>query len=277
MGASLTLQTILQKKVSLPTPPNVLLRLMNAVGNPDAHGDELVKIISTDSALTLEVIRVANSPYYGAVRQIRSIADALLRIGFNEIMSISCAINTKDLFASSNAGWNELNARFWEHALRMAAAARSLSAVLNPRSSEAFFTAGLLHDCGKLILLRAVPNYAQICKNDEVWGDALVVQERAILGTDHADIGQQLLEHWKLPGNLVKLVAEHHRPPQQSSVPSAIGLLALADQIARRVSIPLAGDVEIPAEALADAAVREDMLPGILISYQAEYQKLKTV
>jgi putative nucleotidyltransferase with HDIG domain len=277
MSEPLTLQQILALNIKLPSSPQVLVRLMETLNQENAQSDEIVDIVSGDPMLMLEVIRVANSPLYGASRQIRSVTDALMRIGLNEVWSITSALKTKELFTASSAAWTPLNARLWEHSLKAAAAARSLSAVLNPRATEVFFTAGMLHDCGKLLLLRARADYAKLCKNDDIWGDALTLREREAFGSDHAKLGGELLEHWKLPGHMAKLISEHHHLPVESSAPNAVALLRLADQIARHVPVPMTDDISLPTAAVTDAGLSAEMLSPILENYQKNYRKLEAI
>jgi putative nucleotidyltransferase with HDIG domain len=272
----LTLQQLLARKIQLPSCPQVLLRLMEVLNNTDIQSDEIVDIISSDPALTLEVIRVANSPLYGASRQIRSIADALMRVGLQEVWSITSALKTKEMFAASNAAWTGMNARLWEHSLKTAAAARSLATALNPRAIDVFFTAGMLHDCGKLLLVRALPGYAQICDNDKIWGDKLVAREHAEFGSDHAQLGGELLEHWKLPGTLSKLIADHHKRPAAPGT-NAVAMLRLADGIARHVPIPLTDDVSLPTDLISDCNIDMTTLGTVLKNFEAGYKKLQAI
>jgi putative nucleotidyltransferase with HDIG domain len=276
--APLTLQQLLASNVALPSCPQVLLRLMNVLHDSEVQSDQIVDLISTDPALTLEVVRVANSPLYGAVRQIRSVSDALMRLGLHEVWSITSALKTKELFASSNAAWTGMNARLWEHSLKVASAARSLSTLLNPRNIEVFFTAGILHDCGKLLLVRAYPGYVQtICEDDAVWGDKLILREQREFESDHAKLGAELLEHWKIPGSLSKLVADHHKLPVESTSSNAVALLRLADRIARDVALPLTDRISLPINLVNDCNLDQPTLKKALTQYAADYKKLQNI
>jgi HD-like signal output (HDOD) protein len=183
--------------------------LVHALSNPDTS--DLPRVISADPSLTLHVVRVANSAYYGAAKNVRSVDDAILRIGLREVWAIAAAIKAKEMFDVAK-NWSDLKDTLWHHAISVGAAARCLSRNFAPRDAEVFFTAGILHDVGKLVLACFDPAYVQLCKSGALYGKELVSTENAAYQTTHALLGGSLIAHWNLPDTLMKLVGQHHDP-----------------------------------------------------------------
>ena len=277
-------ELLLDKDIRLPACPAIFLRLMDILRDEKAEMKDLVKIVSADAALTLEIIRVANSPFYGAARQIKSIGDAAMRLGFNDVWAIASALKSKEMFEFSKKSWTLLDTVNWEHGLRTAAAARVLAARTNPRFIEFFFTAGLLHDIGKVLLLHVDPSqYPVLCENGAVYGVALVERERETYGADHAAVGSELLVYWSLPDMLSHLVKGHHTllPDNLPSKELGPRLLALSDEMAHcwKPSASESGllmvERELPSPLVENANLTPEALQAVAEGYQREYKKLK--
>src|SRR5208283_1815077 len=98
-------ELLLDENIRLPACPAIFLRLLDILRDEKAEMQDLVKVVSADPALTLEIIRVANSPFYGAARQIKSIGEAAMRLGFNDVWAIASALKSKELFDFSKKNW----------------------------------------------------------------------------------------------------------------------------------------------------------------------------
>lgn len=230
------LDNLLEQNAVLPVCPAVFVRLTQALNSPDDHQTELTEILSSDPSLTSRVLHVANSALYGMPRQVRSIKEAILRVGFREIWSIASALQAKSLFRSDE-GWTDLNRLLWEHSLRTAAVSRVLVQRLSVHGADETFTAALLHDLGKTVLQSFEPQYELLCQNGALIGRELTYVEADFFGIDHAHLGGQLLLHWDLPESLASLVADHHSElpagTKKSSVPL---LLALSNELAHAMT-----------------------------------------
>lgn len=196
--------------VRLPVRPEVFLQLTDLLNDPRKANRELEKVIRRDPVLTAQVLRVSNSAYYGSPRNIASIDQAVLRIGLNEVASIAAALKARQLFEMTGGSWTPFHAAQWEHALKTAVLARILGRRLNAQTAELFFTAGLLHDFGKLLLQRVYPDYAELSASGAVHGYELLACEVRNFGMNHASLGAELLRHWKLPNPIGNLVEKHH-------------------------------------------------------------------
>lgn len=230
------LDDLLEQNAILPVCPAVFIRLTQAINAPDDHQSELAEILSSDPGLTSRVLHVANSALYGMPRQVRSINEAILRVGIREIWSIASALQAKSLF-KTEGGWTALNRLLWEHALRTAAVSRTLLQHLAVTGADETFTAALLHDLGKSVLQAFEPQYALLCQNGALAGRELTFIEADFFGIDHAQLGGQILLHWNLPESLATLVAGHHADLRSGvSKASPTLLLALSNELAHAMT-----------------------------------------
>jgi putative nucleotidyltransferase with HDIG domain len=179
------------------------------------------------------VLRAANSAIYGLARQIRSIDEAIFRIGFREVWTIAAALKAKDLFRASRAEWNAMAGLLWEHALKTAMVARAIGRHAHVQGTEELFTAGVLHDLGKLILSQAAPGYALLANNGALRGRELTLREMDFFGTSHAIVGAELLRRWDLPDSLSSIVERHHEDIfVEDPLRRQRAILALANEMA---------------------------------------------
>jgi len=202
----LTVDAINRMRITIPACPAVFVRLLKALEDPDSP--ELPQIINSDPSLSSEVIRVSNSAFYGASKRIFSVNDAVIRLGFNEIFSIATALKAREVFRGGK--WDDFRALLWEHAVKVATASKLLARRFNSKAVETIYTAGLLHDLGKLLYAEVLPTYGEIAVTRH--GEALMVEEKNLFGTEHSELGGELLRFWKLPDTLASLVEGHHKP-----------------------------------------------------------------
>lgn len=231
----MSLDWLKRKEVRLPTCPAVFVKLMQVIKSPESSRTSLSEVINLDPALTGQVLKVANSAFYGRSRNVCSVEDAVLRLGYNEVWTIASALNVKKAFGGAG-GWSPLSESVWAHALRVGAIARMLGARLNQQTADIFFTAGLLHDIGKMVLHLADPEYAALARDGELHGPALVALERSRYGVTHNSLGADLLDSWNLPVPVVRLVEYHHTDPLADGTRArARASFALANEFARDV------------------------------------------
>jgi len=240
----LTLKDVLARNIKLPVCPAVFSRLTVTLASPNSSGEDVAKIVSTDQSLTTEVLKVSNSAFYGLSRRVRSVDEAIVRLGFGEISAIVTAIQAREIFKGSDGRWTRYNTILFTHALSTAIIARSLGKRLNPAFADAFFTAGMMHDIGKLVMQQIDPQYSAFCQMGAVHGHMLVVREQDAYATNHAAIGSELLKHWNLPETLVKLVEGHHdRVNEADRVKGVREMLAAANDISHHVEAQSGDDL----------------------------------
>ena len=200
----------------IPAFPPIVLRLLDLLSREDVEIRELVALISSDPALSAQILQVANSPLFGFRCQIDSLQSALVVLGLRRIRSLSMTVATSN-HMKAVLHIEELS-RCWRHMLACALLTEELA-----RSCSAFedrsYTAGLLHDVGRLGLLLAYPNeYAEILRSSDRNALELLDCEHQALGMDHCEAGRALAEHWCFPEDFQIIAARHHDPQANSQI-----------------------------------------------------------
>ena len=211
----LTLDEVLADIHELPSLPAVVGELTQALDNEATGVDQLAEGIAQDQSLAARALRVANSPFYGIQHKVASIHDAIVILGFRAVGSLVMAASVTGYFAPPPNTAFDL-ARFWRHGIGAALCARALARTAG-LDMEAAFTAGLLHDIGVLVLLTSRPeSYARVLEYRAAQDCELVAAETAVLGFDHARVGEALAARWRFPDEIAQAVAQHHAPRHES-------------------------------------------------------------
>lgn len=195
----------------LPPLPQVAAQVLRISADPDATAEDLRKVISTDQALTSQILKISNSAMFGMMREIKTLSQAIMTLGFSTIKSVVIASSAKNLYQRGAVGLQER--LMWEHALVTALTSRSLAKSLKfPRVEEAFI-GGLMHDIGKSVMgIKFPERYGALLRtvyNEQ--GNALEL-ELELFGFDHTMVGEALMHSWNLSESLEEAVRWHHAP-----------------------------------------------------------------
>lgn len=214
----------------IPPLPDAMVELLGIANDPNVSFAKLGQVMSRDQALTLRVLAVANSPYYGCSRRIDSVRGAIAVLGTKQVQNIASAMALAPAFESRHGP------SLWQHGLSTAVWTAHVVRALGVPPLDYVFTAGLLHDIGVVLLLGSAPEEENACIAEaERDGRPLNDVEREHLGTDHAHIGARACSSWKLPERLAELVGEHHSDEDRGALDlrvlqAANALAALCDR-----------------------------------------------
>lgn len=195
----------------LPSLPAVVMELLSSIEQDDIDISVLAKKVSYDQALTAKTLRLANSSSFGLQVKVTTIQQAITFLGFQTTRNLITAAAITGCFPSGRCpGFHDK--AFWRHSIATAACARALARRMRFNQDIAF-TAGLLHDIGRLVLVSAQPEaYAAVVRwraqHDGDWQAA----EQAVLGIDHVDAGVALADHWNFSSTMRQAIAYHHAP-----------------------------------------------------------------
>jgi len=238
------LSLMIQERVgNLPTLPDVALRLLELTGDDDVSIKELVQVISHDPAISSRILKVANSAYYGFARQVTVIDHAIALLGMDMVRSLALSMKVFDYFRGIKSGGFFTLTDFWLHSIAVSAIARDFVQFVPLGPKGLIFTAGLLHDIGKLLLLDLLDiRYLDLIRNVEKEKVHLFEMEKRYLGMDHAQTGAFLLERWSFPREIIDIIHDHHLPLAQQST-NAVQAVILADFLAREIGLGASGNV----------------------------------
>jgi putative nucleotidyltransferase with HDIG domain len=209
-------QRIIQDLGQIPTMPTIAAKVMQIVNDPHSSAEDVAKFISRDVALTSKVLRLANSAFYGIPRTISSVNSAIVILGFNTIRSLVLSASVLKVFPAKPGLVSFDRKAFWKHSFMVGIASRMLAQAYRRKKlvdMETAFSAGLLHDIGKIILEQyANDDYLPVLKAAKEKGLPLFMVEKSLIGISHADVSGMLVDKWQMPNELRMPIINHHLP-----------------------------------------------------------------
>jgi len=191
--------------------PHILPQLMPLLSRSDTDNSRIVELISYDTSLTGSVLRICNSAFYSRGTAIDNLPQAVSRLGSREVYRITVAVTGAVTLSANQKSYGVEAADLWKHSVTAAIAAQLVAKEAN-EDEDVIFTAGILHDVGKIVLSAAAEGSVEKFLKETSGGRSLVEVEEMILGCNHAEVGARLLERWKLPEHLIAAVRFHHKP-----------------------------------------------------------------
>ena len=229
-----TLDTLLEQAGELPSLPEVYIRVTELLETETSSALQIGAAVQTDPALTARILKLINSAYYGLAFPVTSIPQALTLMGRDQLKQLLLGSVLSGVFKDFDISGFPLRP-FWQHSIKTAIIARHL-AMQNASIAdhEAFFTAGLLHDIGWLIIARVEARaYQAIASEAEILGRDIVEIEQQTLGVSHIDVGVALLQDWNLPGLIVRCIKHHHEVDHEGPFAIETSIVYLANRLSR--------------------------------------------
>ncbi|MGO9315275.1 MAG: HDOD domain-containing protein [Syntrophobacteraceae bacterium] len=258
----------------LPPMPHIAAQVISKLSEPDSTARDIHNLMQKDQALAARVLKVANSPYYGASRSISTLRDACMFMGFDAIRSLIMTAVMKGMFSSVSLSEKLI----WEHTVGVGLAARIVGDEVSFQRKEQAYLAGLMHDVGKAALLLRSPAVMRDIMQ-EVYNDGadFFDVELRTLGFTHTDVGQMIADKWRFAIEIEDAIANHHQPGQASSAPELTHIVSVANSIChklevgptRKPDLDLSGMESTKALGLSQASI-EKILLTVRESLQAE-------
>jgi HD-like signal output (HDOD) protein len=200
----------------LPQFPSIATKVLRALSHDEAGAREIADFVCADAALASGLLRTVNSPLYARRSEVSSVQQAIILLGFEEVKRFVLTCSMKSYFQSPVR--LDLLRGVWRHSLACALICEELSAAcsLTWSGGDPAYTAGLLHDIGRLGLLVAYPREYGDLLSSEAPDASILEREREGLGSDHCEAGLWLAKRWGLPEAVQMAASEHHQPPRQS-------------------------------------------------------------
>lgn len=228
------IEEILKDPTKLPPMSKVVIRVMELLRDPAVSIHELASEISKDPAITASIIRISNSAYYRASKPIRSIQEALMTLGTHAVKEIILLTASKTVLHKDLKGYALEAEEVWNHSLVVGELASKISIhkkLALPK--DLVFTAGLLHDIGKIILAQFFQYKLLDIRNDlKNMNTTFTELEKKYFGYDHQEIGTIVLKAWNFPEELIEVVGNHHNPKPSNQFPLLVSVVHIANTIA---------------------------------------------
>ena len=257
---------LLNSMRGLPTLPECFFRLQRVLANERSGAGDLERVIKPDPALTANLLRVANSAFFNCPRKVTGIRHAIVLMGSRQVYEAAASASFAMVIPGNLLGYGIRASEFWLHSMSVAMIGQRLAKELRLEASEQTYTAGLLHDIGKLVIGVFLADSAREVMHLMRDGELSFVQaEHQALGTDHAMVGGTLAERWRLPREVVSVVRHHHLPDEgvPSQCQQLVDLVHVADGLSH--SLGYGSDVgELARRISPEATERLGLEPGLL-------------
>ncbi len=268
-NAKLIVDKALRAIGDLATLPEVTIKIIEIVEDQKSTAHDLHEIIKNDPALSVKVLKVVNSAFYGLPGQVASVDRAIILLGLSAVKNIAIAASIARLFKGKRISQQFRASDLWRHSVAVAVAARALGKCSpHPLMTDEIFVTGLIHDVGTLVERQTFPDkFCEVidrCAQSDI--DFLEC-ERQIVGADHQAFGVGLTTKWKFPRHLRAAVGFHHNPEALSvELRNMATLVQLADVLCCQEQIGFyltARHSSITQEMLDVLSITQDQVEGV--------------
>jgi putative nucleotidyltransferase with HDIG domain len=239
----LTAAEVAAAVAELPAMPSSITEVISACDDQDMTVGQLSQIVLRDQSLTANILKLANSSFYGHARQVTTVTEAVVMLGFSTLKSLAISSHTARLLSGGLPGYGLQKGELWRHSISVAFTARRLAVEVKLAPVEEAFVAGLLHDIGKTILSSYMENaYDEVVRIAQERRLPFHEVETELLGFDHAELGAQVAVAWSFPAELEEAIRFHHAPSGATLKPSLAHCVHLADAACMMLGIGLGVD-----------------------------------
>ena len=189
--------------------PDIALDVLQMAYDAESNIPEMAKKVEQDPHLTANMLRLANSSYYGHMREISSIEDIIIRLGLDAVKILAITGASAGLLSSPQEAYNIEPRSLWYHSYACAILSARIAHYAGFENTSSVYTAGLLHDIGKILLNKPLLIAGAQSNTDKTFS-SIVELEHCMLKTDHARVGMMLLGKWRLPDEIIIPVGYHH-------------------------------------------------------------------
>ena len=262
---------IVAKKISeleyFPVPNSIVFTLLKTIVDKNCTFEDVAAVIELDASLSFQILKIANSAYFGFKSKIKTIDKAIMLVGIEEVRNLALTLSLINQFKKIRLAKNFDFKRFWFHSLLCASCANMISKKNPIFEKETLYIMGLMHDLGRLIMAQIMPDQLNIillkARNKKLlpWE---IEKETGIL---HTEIGKALSSRWSLTKEISEILAYHHNPTDSSEFFRECAIIKVASQISKQLEIEDYGEVKIEpldSKTLALAGVTYNDLNELL-------------
>jgi putative nucleotidyltransferase with HDIG domain len=228
------IEEILKDASKLPPMSNVVTKVLALLQDPAVSITQLASEISKDPVITASIIKLSNSAYYRASKPIRTVQESLMTLGIQTVKEMILVSASKAVLHKDLKGYALEAEEVWTHSLIVALLSGQISTHKKlGMTKDLAFTAGLLHDIGKVILAQFFPYHILDIRNElKNMNTTFTELERKYFGYDHQEVGLQVLTSWNFPEELKEVVGCHHNPERAEKFPILASVVHIANTIA---------------------------------------------
>jgi len=267
------------KLISLP---DICFRVNEMVDDPRYSAVDIGNVVANDPAITAQLLRIANSAYYGFPSRVDTLSRAIAIIGTQELRDLVLTTSIINSFHKVKPEVIDFQ-EFWRHSLATALAARAMVKRMRARilHGERLFIAGLLHDMGHLVMAVRIPELLRVMRTRaEDAEEPMDEAERLVFDLDHAEVGAALMQHWRLPASLQMIAKYHHHPEKAGEQAREAAIINIANNIAYQAGmkgIDSELDARVAPGAWELAGLTQESVAPIILEIGVLYDAAATV
>lgn len=228
--------------IELPIFHPVALKLQGMLSDYDFTVDEVAQVSNEDQSLASQMLKMANSPMYMGRTKVATIKEAVIRLGAQQVINIAIAASQAAAHASENEALNSYMKALWQHSHGSALGARWLAHNCGMRGiADEIYLAALLHDVGKLYLLKSIERLVKAGVISSMFDDELI---REIFEAMHVEQGHRLMQHWNFPGMYCDVIRDHHSE-EWDTTNKMLSIVRFVNLACRRIGLGLKHDPDL--------------------------------
>jgi HD-like signal output (HDOD) protein len=275
------LQELFQKDndFKIPSLPEIFYQFKQAIDDQESSFDQIGEIVGNDPSLTVRILRIVNSAFFGFPQKVETISHAISIIGREQLKDLVLSTVVMEQF--KNIPPSSLNMEsFWKHSIACGLSARNLAFLNGETNSERFFVAGILHDIGRLVICLKLPfKVLEISLRMKSKGETLHKAEFEAMGFNHADVGGELMRTWNLPRTLEETIRFHHNPSEANEFSLEASTIHVAEIIANTLDLGIQYEEETINPTIDEFAAerlqvpKDSLFPNIKKQVEKEFDQ----
>ncbi|QYK52591.1 MAG: HDOD domain-containing protein [Fimbriimonadaceae bacterium] len=281
MSHTVSIEQIVQKTSDLPTIPAAAIKVMRETQSSKASAATVARILVTDQALSAKVLRLANSAFYGLSRKITDLGEAVVVLGMKSVKNLALVAGTYPWMQRPLTGYCLGPEEMWRHAFGTAVASQLVARATRKASEDVAFTAGLLHDLGKVALSVWLENkMGAILLYAGREGISYDEAERRVLGYDHCQVGYHLATNWNLPEEICTCNLYHHKPSNATEFQELVDCVHVGDYICSSMGYGLGGDgllYRFDEESLVRLNIKPEDIEALTDEFVSQYEEYESL
>jgi len=278
---TITLDDIVSRTTDLPTFSAAALEVMRLADSSTSKAEDIAEVLARDQALSVRVLRLSNSAYYGVSKTVTSLSEGVVVLGMRTVKNLCMVAATYPWMSNAVDGYELGPMQLWNHSFGTALGAQTVAKLCGKCDPQLAFTAGLLHDIGKVALsiwmekkLKAIIVYA------EREGISFDAAERKVLGYDHCEVGEHLGLKWNLPEPILLAIRYHHSPDDCKEYHPVVDCVHLGNYLTMAMGFGLGGDglqYSLAESCFERLEIKPDDLDQITDNFVVAYEKYEAM
>ena len=273
------LQEIIKGITGLKFIPQVINKIMAIIQDPDSSLKDLAEVISFDATATANVLKAANSAYYGRVKKFDTIHQAIVFLGMHEVADLVLMTGCAENLKRSQRGYGLTAGDLWRYSVSSALLARKLATIKSMPDVHLIFTAALLKDIGKVVLEQYVADGLQKIRVLLATGQySFREAEKAVIGIDHAELGAMVARFWRFSPMMIDIIGNHHWPGQAVQAKTQTAIVHASDVLCMMMGINDGLDAlayRFDQDAIVSLGLTDLDLQSIIADFAEELQKVE--